>query len=235
MPCDPREREAFAELVEQLGYPAAALGTYRIAGGRDGWARVLAPGVLIPAERARVLRTLARRLLVATEPGRHRLRRWLQLAPYPAPLPRPALDRALADAVPVYGDDSAVPVIVAALARLPACVRAMVLDDVAFVAVGVDSDAWFSSADRRGPEGRRYPYEIVLGPALTVRLVLHECAHAWHSVPPSPDRLPAVGVQGTVGLWAYAREHGCAGRFEDAQRQSERLAEACAIAWAGDL
>lgn len=215
------DRCAFAQLIEDLRYPPAKCGRLPI-GSRDDWRRAFPR--LSAVERRELLKapSVRFRLLTATTEGRMRLRAWLQ---HPIHLPvRPAERLAwIWERARVFGDSAFVPIVADALTALPDCVVAAVVAEVAFVAVGCDSVAWFASAalDR--------PHLIALGPHADAHVVRHEVGHAWHGPLPSAERPGAITAVGEAGLQAHAVASGWAGRFDDAVSAAERVAEAVAV------
>jgi hypothetical protein len=94
--------------------------------------------------------------------------------------------------------------------------------------VHTDSGAWFGSSYFADRVGRRLPHVVVLGAGASVKLVLHECAHAWHAALPDEARPPAIGVQGCTALLQL---EGWRERFDEHNARGERLANACAFVW----
>ena len=109
--------------------------------------------------------------------------------------------------------------------------RVEALEEVAFLAVGAGSLAWTASSAVVDRRGRRPPQVIVLGPATTVAVTLHELAHAWHAGW-ARAHAPALTARGERGLVAYAERVGW--RPREHIDRGERFATACALVWAAE-
>ena len=186
------------------------------------------PGRLTSHERRDLLLTLAPTLLRATELGRKKLARFRAESP-----PVPQTREEIRESVLFYGDRSLLATVAEALALAPAPVRASVIDQVAFLAVGVDSRAWTSSLRFVTADGRQRHRVIVLGPDAGVRTVLHECGHIWHGAPLEDEAIlnVAITAQGEEGFAAFMAERGDRAAMEAHMGLHERLADACAFVW----
>lgn len=170
-----------------------------------------------PAELVQMLVLLGPSLLQATDGGRHHLAHQLE----------PRRD---ADIEPlVVGDAASLPIVRAALALTPPVVRYALLRDVVFLCVGISSGAWTSSSRFVDGAEREKSIAIVLGPAVDVYLVLHECAHAF--LKETHEHSQAIGVAGEEGLRALAAGQGWADQVARHVRRDETLADALALAW----
>jgi hypothetical protein len=226
-------RDLLARLAEDCRWPAVTIGRL-VVWGEAGWRDAVARAT--PPERGQLVAQLGRQLLVASAGGRARLRRWLDDRPPPAPsMPTCLLPQWLRERVLFYGDGCMLGAVIEALILVPAPVRAAVLTEVAFLAVGAETRAWTGSAALVRPDGRR-PTRLVMlsgadrhAPDL-VRTVLHECGHAWSAPLPREGEALAT-VHGEGCLLALARRDGWADRADGIIDAGERLAEGLALAW----
>jgi hypothetical protein len=214
------DRRTFAALVARLNFPDVTFGRVPLA-TREAWEEILPR--LAPVERRRLLAAAPTQhaLLVATPGGQERLAAWQDDG---STLP-PMADAELA----YYGDDEHLPIVLRALARAPACVRAYVIHDVAILGTGISTRGWTSRAtfvDRKGRGRRRL---INLSANTDERLVLHEAAHTWHSTT-APDK-PTPTAEDEREFVEFATRAGLAGHLEDWRADDELLAESCALAW----
>ncbi len=187
-----------AEMLRRLNWPPASVGGRFIAGEAAWRARLAARTG--PRDRLDVFRAVDRRLLVATDVGRARLRAWLTarhaqpVTPEPLTARRARVMRELKH----YGDVELLPVILDTIVVLPAPVIDMVLRECATIAVGRSTAGWIS-----GPLPNRRP--IGLSGALKNQDVAdtlrHEIGHAWtiRHTSEAPTALQhAVNLQGLV-------------------------------------
>jgi len=213
-------RQLLQDLGADLGLPPA-------------W-RALAARATTAFDRRWLLAPLRRRLLVATAPGRARLRAWIdRQRPAPAPVVPGWLLRAwVGERLLYFGAPSLYGDIVTAITLVPAAVREHVLAEVCFEEVGGDGYGWYGSTNLQDRAGQTRPGCIRLSGcgchrADLVRHVLHEIGHAWLS--PSPTLL--VSAQGELGVRQLAHAQGWLARADAQIARDERLADASAWAW----
>jgi hypothetical protein len=216
MRVDPvHDRRDFRETIADLGVP-----------WHPAW------DAAIPSERRALLRQHRRRFLTATDEGRRRLRAWLDdEVPLPPDLPRQERAAYVAHRVALFGDEAALPVVVAGLLALPDCVMSHAIRTAAFLSVGLSSRGWTASANLTDHQGPR-PRIIVLSAEADAGTVQHEAWHVWHA--PGCARswpAPAVTTSGGAGLRQLACADGWLPRIDAAARRDERLAEGGRIAW----
>jgi hypothetical protein len=203
------------------GWPARTLGR-RVIRGESQWQDVA--DRLTPRERARLLRTLGgRELLVCTPGGRHRLRTWLNrrwAGPWEATPP----------GVRVFGDESLVPAISHALARLPRPVHDYLVEACVVLAVGGRLRGWTTLA----PLPVALPIQISGAGAsfeAIMHTLVHECSHVWHT-PPRRALAEALSLAEGAEVLASARADGWPIAAAEARvAEDERLAELCELAW----
>jgi hypothetical protein len=222
------DRSRFAQLVADLGCPTVMYGSFKIS-GRAGWADAIPRSTR--RERQQLLKRLRRPLMLATPEARARFKSWRKTV-RPQPPMAPTERRAwIRDRVELHGDESFLPIIVDALITVPDYVVDTVLAEVAWVGVGLNSTAWFSSTCFMTRDGNRLPHVVVLGPRADPRVIRHETGHAWFAQQPSADRAPAVSVHGVAGLRELATAQGWSHRIDDDSARQERLADAFADVW----
>lgn len=219
-------RSSFVALVEDLSRPPIAFNGQVLAG--DGWAPILS--MATPPERARLLAALEDVLLRASEGARKRLELWDDAD---TPRPTDARDEWISERLAYWGDESLLRITIDALSMLPDAVLWGILTSSTFVAVGRDNPAWTSSAWLLDTRGCLHERLVVLGPALSTELLLHEFAHVWHSRVSNIAQLPmpAVSTEGELALRHLARAEGWDDRITDFVRREERLADAQALSW----
>jgi hypothetical protein len=120
----------------------------------------------------------------------------------------------------VVGDAGGIPLVRAALARVPTPVRWYTVTHVGIEATGFDCRAW------TGPPFAARPIVTRITDKTDLRCALHEFAHNWHRRPvvaPCPDAAQWAAVE------SLARQLGGAVWAE--HRADEWLADALADCW----
>lgn len=198
-------------------WPQISVGS-TILGDRGAWKYAIPRAS--HAELVEMLLALEARLLGATPAGDERLTKRLEEVGLETDV-RPC----------IHGDIEGVPLVDAALALLPPIVRSMAVREVAFLVVGFSSWGWTSSSTFAGADGVVKRRVVVLGPRTTVRLLLHEAAHCWHSKPPW-SRHPGLGMAvSTQGEQALRELPGMAELMDSYVRDDDTLAESLALCW----
>lgn len=229
------EDDRLTAAAEGCGWPRVELGTLVVA-GESAW-RSIIQRAHAAGDRRILLAALvgvSRRLLVASEGGRARLRAWLDGARRATESPA-ALRERIRDELLFYGDKELLPVAVEGFARAPAPVRDVLLGQVAVLAVGATTNAWTAPSRMVDRDDRPRARIIVIhGHERTFPELLqtfeHELGHNWHVALPA-DHDMNITALGLVGLADYAAENGLSDHMEAQKALSERLADACAIVW----
>jgi len=218
-------RQTFRKLAADLDYPRIMVGSRTL--DRDAWDDAIDSATM--QERSDLLAALEPQLLAATPQGIERSRKWKSASSLSIPSGEDLRQRAL-----LYGDVEALPFIIEALQKCPPAVREAILDEAAFLAVGLSSNAWTASARRCDSDGRSRHREIVFSRAICTELVLHEMAHVWHApLHGAPDnegpKRQAIRSIGREKLRSLGPEWELA--MDQQEWRSERNADALAEIW----
>ena len=218
--------------AEMCGWPPiTAFG--RTLNGEADWRAIAAAAP--PVERAWILSRLGRHeLLVITEGGRARTRRWCDrqwARPTDDDSAEPIRDRLTREAR-IYGDETLVAAIVAALCRVPACVRDIVTEESHFFAVGGRLRGWTSQPiDTAGLA----PIQVSgKSSDEVVSIACHELAHRWNapSLKPGVHALTSHGFAELVNI--ATRERWPLETIAMHHKADERLAQLLTTAWTCD-
>lgn len=117
----------------------------------------------------------------------------------------------------VFGDLAIWAIVAETVASLHDEAAQFAIQHVAFIGVGVDSDGWTASAKMLDREGRSRERMILLGPATSRELVIHELSHAMRSsLEPQACAIPCAGEVGylehleSIGRGDWARQQTAA-------------------------
>src|SRR5262245_19723697 len=143
------EARELLTLAGDCGYPAVAVGR-TVVHGEMGWQHAcLGIRPAVPRERLVLLAGLRRPLLVASTPGRARLRAWCARQRTRSTMAKSgdALWRQLADTLAYFGDPTMLDAVVEAFVTLPRPVREALVDEVAWLGVGLSLDGFMTSSE----------------------------------------------------------------------------------------
>jgi len=211
--------------LRRVNFPGVPVGRRHVGPGEAAW---LAAD-LWWTEWAAVLLWLGRRdLLVASPPGRARLRRWLNRR-----WARPVVDEwgeSHAAQLRMYGDSAMVPPVLHAFARMPRSVSDMISEESYVLLAGARLRGWTS-----GPldvDGLGLCPILVTGSTWDdiVGCALHEAAHRWHR-PGAPAVMGPTIAAYEAMLTTARREGWPVDAVEARAAADEELAKHCETAW----
>jgi hypothetical protein len=202
-PVIPEARPLFT-LAGDCGFPPVAVGRI-VVRGEHAWARAcFGYPIARPRERVVLFRGLEKPLLVSTQGGRARMRAWLDSR---RASPEPAMSgeqwrEHIAESVMCFGDETMVPDVERALARVPVYVADAALRNAMFLLGGRNLYGWYNPG--RLPDRA---VVVVARDAGAEETAVHECYHHWLGAFPNECH-PMVPLRVSKRAMAVARAEG---------------------------